>query len=827
MDVVSGNEGTTLPYQRTAAEQIARALSDYGRAAVVAPPRTGKLLMVAAALEVRPGRELLVLTPSVEAFRRRLRRLPEPLRSHMSEGRIVAYARVAAMDEGSLRRLWKSRIILDSFQRCGSERWGEAVRRLVDDPRDAEIIGISAYSLRPSDGGRDMVRELFGGRYAFHMELTDAWSSPEVPLEPPIFVEALLSWDDDLAGLRSRASGIASPSIRRMAREWLAELETALAHLGRSDGEVARHIPRTDGHYVVYCSRVADVAFVRDRLVRWLNSVNSRVASYQATYDVGSERAREAISAYAGDRSDALKLLFVIDKLRDWGEVPCDGAFCFRKTRSVNVLAGQVAQASRLAGSGDSVFVDLAGNLESAGVWEGRGLGLRERDGATRALLDYVSGNIVVTERTMRAAELLRRMDALLSGCGAKSGSAAPTAREWSREEDVALIDEYPVHGLKWNGWDEVLPKRVRGEIEKRAFVLGLKFGTPVRWSDKEDQLLACHYSLHGLDWDEWASLLPKKTPNLIRRRALSLSLPKEWTEEEIARLREYYPRHGAGWPGWKGVLPERTRKEVGAAAQDLGIRYKNLGETWSRKEDDVLLTNYESLGPLSPKWGRLLPDKPSREIRLRAQQLGLHAFKRTWTHSEDRKLRKQFKKGLPSEKSLFHSVESKNAMEIARRACELGLLTTVRIDAIKPISLAKRKNWVKSLDSTQAKWLRETVERLYPIFGSDWRGWEILHPKLDERIVRSLAGRLKLMNDYAMRCRFALSEGWTTDELRELREEFPVFSADSLHWQGRFGGRSAATIVRTALRLGIPQWSELREIAVNGQKLSVGDVFW
>lgn len=604
MGAVSRNEGMLLPYQRTAAERIARALNDHGRAAVVAPPRTGKLLMVAAALEARPRRELLVLTPSVEAFQKRLRRLPEPLRSHMSEGRVVAYARVAAMAGDSLRRLWRPRVILDSFQRCGSERWGEAVRRLVDDPRNAEVIGISAYSLRPSDGGRDMVRELFGGRYALHMELPDAWASSEVPLEPPAFVEALLSWDEDFARMRSRVSGIASPSVRRMARERIAELEAALAQLGRSDGEVARHIPRVDGHYVVYCSRVADVAFVRDRLVGWLKPLNSRIVSYQATYDVGLERARKAIASYSADRSDALKLLFVIDKLRDWGEVPCDGAFCFRKTRSVNVLAGQVAQASRLVGSGESVFVDLAGNLESAGVWEGGGPVLRERDGATRALLDYVSGHIVVTERTMRAAELLRRMDALLSGCGVKSVTSVSAEREWSREEDVILIDEYPAHGLKWEGWAEVLPNRARGEIEKRAFVLGVKFGIPVRWSDKEDQLLACHYPTHGPGWDEWASLLPKKTPNLIRRRALSLRLPKEWTEEEIARLREYYPRHGAGWPGWKRVLPERTRKEIGAAAQDLGIRHKNLGETWSRKEDDVLLANYESLWPVVTKVG-------------------------------------------------------------------------------------------------------------------------------------------------------------------------------------------------------------------------------
>ena len=589
---------------------------------------------------------------------------------------------------------------------------------------------------------------------------------------------------------------------------------------------MARHIPRADGHYVVYCSRVADVAFVRDRLVRWLNSVNSRVVSYQATYDVGSERAREAISAYAGDRSDALKLLFVIDKLRDWGEVPCDGAFCFRKTRSVNVLAGQVAQASRLAGSGDSVFVDLAGNLESAGVWEGRGLGLRERDGATRALLDYVSGNIVVTERTMRAAELLRRMDALLSGCGAKSGSAAPTAREWSREEDVALIDEYPVHGLKWDGWDEVLPKRVRGEIEKRAFVLGLKFGTPVRWSDREDSLLREHYPGHGKEWQGWENALPTKTPRLIERRARSLRISRAWSSEELESLRVGMWEHGGDWSGWKKVLPGRSSFEIAKKAAERGYRKEGAGAAESSYQDRMILEHYETLGKASSLWVKYAVTLDEDGISKRASMLGVKHHKKVWLQVEDARLRSLYSRGIPQTVELSTSFERRTAKESSRRAMELGL-DVLAYPADEDTATNRFLKYVDRFNWRQRQWYVGTLKRLYPLYGPSWTGWRILIPEATSQGIKKSVSKYDITNRWQSVCAPAGRDGWSQAECARLRDDYPIYSMDLHHWETTFPCREPYKVIRMAISLGIPSWSEMRALADRGSRLGLSNVLW
>lgn len=45
----------------------------------------------------------------------------------------------------------------------------------------------------------------------------------------------------------------------------------------------------------------------------------------------------------------------------------------------------------------------------------------------------------------------------------------------WSEEEDNALVTYYQRHGLDWEGWPEVLPKRTHRMIAIRAAKLGLR----------------------------------------------------------------------------------------------------------------------------------------------------------------------------------------------------------------------------------------------------------------------------------------------------------------------------------------------------------------
>ena len=65
-------------------------------------------------------------------------------------------------------------IIMDEFHRTGAEHWGERVQKLLAPCPDAKLLGLTATNVRYLDNNRDMAEELFDGRIAFEMTLSEA-----------------------------------------------------------------------------------------------------------------------------------------------------------------------------------------------------------------------------------------------------------------------------------------------------------------------------------------------------------------------------------------------------------------------------------------------------------------------------------------------------------------------------------------------------------------------------------------------------------------------------------------------------------------------------
>ncbi len=65
-------------------------------------------------------------------------------------------------------------IIMDEFHRAGAEHWGEKVQKLLALCPDAKLLGLTATNVRYLDNNRDMAGELFDGRIASEMTLSEA-----------------------------------------------------------------------------------------------------------------------------------------------------------------------------------------------------------------------------------------------------------------------------------------------------------------------------------------------------------------------------------------------------------------------------------------------------------------------------------------------------------------------------------------------------------------------------------------------------------------------------------------------------------------------------
>ena len=111
----------------------------------------------------------------------------------------------------------------------------------------------------------------------------------------------------------------------------------------------------------------------------------------------------------------------------------------------------------------------------------------------------------------------------------------------WTDEEDAALYENYPAHGISWDGWERLLPRRSRQSISVRAVNLGIRCEKGrARWTDEEDALLHEHYPEHGPRWDGWAELLPKRSRQAIQQRSARIGAscrPDSFSKDEKKAL--------------------------------------------------------------------------------------------------------------------------------------------------------------------------------------------------------------------------------------------------------------------------------------------------
>lgn len=114
--------------------------------------------------------------------------------------------------------------------------------------------------------------------------------------------------------------------------------------------------------------------------------------------------------------------------------------------------------------------------------------------------------------------------------------------KRWTPEEDAVVLEHYPRRGMKWDGWDELLPRRSRNAIRVRAHSLG-----------------------SGVDPDVIMA-------NCAAAGSASLGAHR-WTDDEVASLATWYPLYGAGWAGWGDVLPGLRVGDIAAKAKALGLR--------------------------------------------------------------------------------------------------------------------------------------------------------------------------------------------------------------------------------------------------------------
>jgi superfamily II DNA or RNA helicase len=353
-----GAQKPLFKHNQQALDCVLAWMEEKAKVCVVQPTGTGKGVL-AAELVARLGVRTLVLSSTRAAL--------EQMRRHLNGKAkgidLMTYAKLQFSNTDELRgyRL----VILDEFHRVGSEKWGDAVRRLEAAIPHAKFVGLSATPTRHLDGGRDMCYEFFDGNTAFHMTLAEAIQGGILP--QPVYVAALFSLAEVEAKARSsiESSSLAEPRKR----ELLDRLGRARFDWSKVHGVaqvLKKHIPR-ECRGLVFCTGLEHLAESGEEVVSWFRDAGlGTPRCYSVSSAKTARENRKALEEFEAEGTEGHRLLFSVDMLNEgihMDSVNC--AILLRRTKSPRVYLQQVGRCLRAGSHQIPVIIDLVDTFKA------------------------------------------------------------------------------------------------------------------------------------------------------------------------------------------------------------------------------------------------------------------------------------------------------------------------------------------------------------------------------------------------------------------------------------------------------------------------------
>lgn len=531
-------------------------------------------------------------------------------------------------------------VILDEAHHCGSRVWGARAKELMENTTGV-VIGLTADSVRWSDGGKDVAQELFDGHIVKGYSLQEAIEQNIV--KPFSYVCTIIGFDRMIQERVERLNnGNLDARLRAKAEHLITRLKLD-AEAAASVTDVLRQYMPDNPKGIVFTDDIAAIEEARGLM----NEAFPNMPCFVIHSKQSKKKNDEQMAAFMQAPTACITSVNML------GEgVHVDGVnfiVMLRRTQSPTVYFQQIGRCTKVGSDCEPVIFDIVGNrctLRMIEVKKAEFLGLSQRDEEKKG------GQFVLSSYLEDGLRVLDEIDELLNQW-----------RPWSKEEDDVIRNFFPDEQA------EIymrLPNRTKDAIRRRAVAIGL--AEPMQklcWTKKEEAILRKYYPTEG---NAICSRFPSRTKQSVLGKAIALGLvspsrPYRWTKEEDDILQKYYSKEGAD------VclrLPGRTRTAVRNRVHTRGLLLPV--RHWTEEEDAILRKHYSEKGPAA--CSRLL-NRSRGAVSARAASLGLAAPKRGWTKEEDDILRKYY----PMEGTAICSrLPNRTKAAVVRRAIVVGV---------------------------------------------------------------------------------------------------------------------------------------------------------
>jgi len=404
-----------LPHNKIAYLNVKRILKSSNKASVMQPTGTGKSFIIVSALSDYISENKLVLAPSNFI----LENLKDKASWASKNTTFMTYSKAINLSEKELKKLSPSLIILDEFHRVGAEKWGAAVKKIIDLNPKAKKIGTSATPIRYLDNGRDMSIELFGKEnISSDMNLSEAIVKKILPM--PKYVTSLYTLKDEVTAMIEKINKSENEISEKS--DLLKQLNDISISWEKTHGVpeiLKKHVTKNQKKFIIFCKDKEHLSEMEWVVEKWFRKAGFKEKISKHRVISGDPYYKEELESFKSNKR-GLSFLFCIDMLNEGLHIDeVDVAILLRPTSSGNVFYQQIGRVLDVDKKSKPLIIDLVNNFSNV---EARTLYLQlerelEMENKKRENLGLNNVDIPITiiDETLDIQELLRLIESKLT----------------------------------------------------------------------------------------------------------------------------------------------------------------------------------------------------------------------------------------------------------------------------------------------------------------------------------------------------------------------------------------------------------------------------
>ena len=348
------------PHNQTTYNTLNEMLESTQRVACVQPTGTGKSYLALRFIQDHMDKKILLLAPTdiiLDQFQETTKQFDSENKEE-SMLRNTTFAKYLDLGLDGFSSIYEEEwdyIILDEFHRIGAKTWNTYFQDLIGKNTNAKLIGLSATPIRYLDDGRNMGKEIFNEQYACHYNVNEAWKQNILPTPKYVLTDYRITEGTKDYIKKRYPYAKSEEQIKHI-------IKTFLENGGNMHQILKENLPNYQGKYIVFCSDAAHIQKMRPVVKNWLSPLNSYIHIYTSLAKEDTQD--EELLAFKNDDSDAIKLLFCVERLNEGLHLSnLDGEFMLRSTISPIIYMQQMGRTLNAGASKQPVIFDLVNNF--------------------------------------------------------------------------------------------------------------------------------------------------------------------------------------------------------------------------------------------------------------------------------------------------------------------------------------------------------------------------------------------------------------------------------------------------------------------------------